>query len=163
MFPVSPWCAVFMFAGKEWQGEGCEFELLIEHFTPAVIPKEWLQGVDSAHKPVTVTGARRQGQRGWDKKGQLYLDVSWLGIATMRPHPKAAGSKRHLEEALISVPRGDKIHVGIQKVPSPSPSKQFPSNCHNFGSQGIFAKGPAFYIVALLCSRCSKCALIIFK
>lgn len=71
-----------------------------------------------------------------------------MRVMAMKPHPKAVGSKRHLEEASIRIPRGGKIHVGTQKVPSPLPSKQLPSS-----SQGIFTEGPTFYNVALLCTR----------
>lgn len=41
-----------------------------------------------------------------------------------------------------SVP-GEKIHVGIQKVLSSSPSKELPSNWGDLGSQGTSAEGPA--------------------
>lgn len=148
--------SIFTFTGKEWPGEeGDEFGFLIECFPRAAIPIsrrgwcpqawgcEWCQ----------VTRAARAGQEGTTL-------LWWPGKATKNPRPKAAGSKRHLEEALLSVPGGEKICVGIQKVPSPLPSKQLPSNCHNFGSRGIFAEGPAFYTVVLPCRLRSKRALI---
>lgn len=74
--------------------------------------------------------------------------------------PKLQTAKCVLKRLFYQSQGERKIHVGIQKVPSPLPSKQLPSNCHNFGSRGVFAEGPAFYTVALLRRLCSKHALI---
>jgi len=78
--------------------------------------------------PVVVTGARWQEQKGLDKKGQLCLGVSWPGSATRKPHPKAAGSRRHLEEALISIPGG-------RENPCWYPESAFPSSIQTVSLQ----------------------------
>lgn len=68
----------------------------------------------------------------------------------MKPHPNGTGSKRHLGEALIPVPRGEETHVDIQKVPSSIQTASLQMS--QFRLLGYLCGGSSFYYTVALCA-----------
>lgn len=88
-----------------------------------------------------------KGSEGGTRRDDSAL-VSLAGQCYRETSPQSCRQQRASWRGSCISPKG--VHVVIHKVPSPVPSKQLPSICHNFGSWGIFAESLAFYTMALL-------------